>query len=52
MVTKYNCFTNEELVQMFRYIDADKALVEELWNRIEATLIEPVCKPILCEDKL
>lgn len=50
MQTKYNHLTNAELVQCHRQEPPSSELIEEMWNRIEATIAGPARKPVFCAE--
>jgi len=52
MWTKYSHLTNAELLQMYRHTVPDSELVEELWLRIEATVVGDALKPIFAKEDL
>lgn len=52
MRTKYSFMTNAELIQMYRHTAPTADLVEELWLRIERTVVGVARKPIFAKEDL
>lgn len=52
MWTKYSHLTNAELIQLYRHDIPTPELIEEMWLRIEATVVGVARKPIFAKEDL
>ncbi len=50
MQTKYNHLSTHELVMMHRHDTPTPELIEEMWNRLEATVLGAARKPVFCAE--
>lgn len=52
MWTSFSYLSNAEFIQMYRHETPTPELVEELWLRLEKTIVGTATAPVLCEEDM